>query len=732
MSNLHPHQPPGWAAPLIVIGRPGQSGSTAISLPNPVYISWAITNDGPQSSSEPYSIDLYVDGVMAEQWLGSQFEPLSYRFIGDWNNLTNQLKLTPGSHTFTLVVDSLNRVPETNEADNTFTVEVNVGGDNPVQSAVTRLPDLALFTPEGWDAPLVLTSYSGRTMNGPLSVDVETHVQYAFKSQGASSVLRSVPVHLYVDGVLVREQSWRWSLADQSTTEPWAGLLDTLRLKPGTHDLRLVVDPGNVIEELDETNNTYQASYTWNTGPVGPAPSLPPVITAMAPASLDAPNLVPGWRFGWDGPIIISTTQDTFTNNTPMVVQQHWTDVVVQNQSIHDAGSFSVDLYLDGEKVRSFSFDNGLRGGRVGWHEDWGGLLVTVPPLAGLHTLRLVIDPQNEVAESNEADNVYETTVEWFNVAPDPRPSIVYTDAELSDMLAGLPALLDDSSVVVNDTGADRIPDILSAADAGYYLLTGGSFLDERLSVFLLSHADYLRRVNDSYAEKFATSPESDYPALLANREKLKTSNPAFKTRYRGRAAVIVDAERPFADVLNSLTHELGHSRQDFVNPGQTEAQTTYYLQALQEAQAQQFERAFWLAVERFAGETLLAYPDHAGFTDLVDFRFDTWKGNINADEHYLGYLLAWTAVLADVALDDLGQRLVNDGQLDADAALRVYDHLVSLHPSTIEEYVTVRVELFDQTVPTMRTLAKGRLTLNLDPDQEGSPDLRTPALLLP
>jgi hypothetical protein len=284
--------------------------------------------------------------------------------------------------------------------------------------------------------------------------------------------------------------------------------------------------------------------------------------------------------------------------------------------------------------------------------------------------------------------------------------------------------------VVVNDTGANRIPDVLSAADAGYYLLTGGSLLDERLSVFLLSRADYVRWVDDSYAEKFATNPESEYPALLASREKLKTSNPAFKARYLDGAAVVVDAERPFAEVLNTLAHELGHARQDIVNPAQTEAQTTYYLQALHEAQAQQFERAYWLAVERFTGQTLLAYPDHRGFTDLVGFRFDIC--NVNADEHYLGYLLAWTAVLADVALQDLGQQLVNDGKLDADAALRVYDHLVSLEPSTVEEYVTVRVALFDQTVPTMRTLAKGRLTSNLDPDQEGSPDLRTPALLMP
>lgn len=733
VSNLQPHKPSGWASPLVISGSPGQSSATATSLPNPVYVSWAITNDGPQSFNESYSIDLYVDGIMAERWRGSGFEPSSYRFIDDWAGLTDQIKLTPGNHTFTLVVDPLNQVPETNEADNIYTVEVVIGGDNTSQVVATRLPDLAVLTPEGWDAPLVLTSYSDGTVNGPLSVDVQTFVQYAFKNQGASSVLRSVPVHLYVDGVLVREQIWQWSLPDQETTGgPWSDLLNTLHLEPGPHNLRLVVDPGNLIQELDETNNTYEAAFTWSTGPVDPAPSLPPIIAATAPEPLDAPNLVPGWRFGWDGPIIISAAEGTTTNDPPVVGQQPWIDVVVQNQSVQDAATFSADLYVDDIKVRTFNFDNGLGAGRVGWHEDWGNMLNTVQPTVGPHTLRLVIDPQNEVAESNEADNVYETTIEWSTVAPDVPSPITYTDAELNDMLAGLTALLDDRSVVVNDTGANRIADVLRIADAGYYLLTGGSYRNERLNVFLLSHADYVRWVDDSYVKQFATSPESEHQTLLVNREKLKTSNPAFKTRYLGGAAVVVDAERPFADVLNSLAHELGHARQDFVNPAQTDAQTTYYLKALHEAQAQQFERAFWLAVERSTGETLLAYPDHASFTDLVDFRFDTWQGNMNADEHYLGYLLAWTAVLADVALEDLGQRLVDDNQLDADAALRVYDHLVSLQPSTIEEYVTVRVALFDQTFPTMRVLAKRRLITNLDPDLEGSPDLRTPALLLP
>jgi hypothetical protein len=89
-------------------------------------------------------------------------------------------------------------------------------------------------------------------------------------------------------------------------------------------------------------------------------------------------------------------------------------------------------------------------------------------------------------------------------------------------------------------------------------------------------------------------------------------------------------------------------------------------------------------------------------------------------------------AVLADVSLQGLGQIFVGENQLDADAGLRVYDHLVSLHPSTIKDYVTVRVGLFDQTFPTMHALAKRRLIVNFNPGLQGSPRLRTPALLMP
>jgi len=49
--------------------------------------------------------------------------------------------------------------------------------------------------------------------------------------------------------------------------------------------------------------------------------------------------------------------------------------------------------------------------------------------------------------------------------------------------------------------------------------------------------------------------------------------------------------------VLNTLVHELGHLRQDVVSPALTVAPRSHELSGLLEAQAQQFERAFWAVV---------------------------------------------------------------------------------------------------------------------------------------
>jgi hypothetical protein len=194
-----------------------------------------------------------------------------------------------------------------------------------------------------------------------------------------------------------------------------------------------------------------------------------------------------------------------------------------------------------------------------------------------------------------------------------------------------------------------------------------------------------------------------------------------------------VDAERAVADVIGSLAHELGHMRQVLLNPDQDDgAYESYQRKAVQEAQAQQFERAFWLGLESFTGLTMLAYPDYQGFRDLVADTFDSWYADPNQEEHFLGYLVQWLAVLDDPNLADLKQELVAQNRLEFSTSLRLYDYLVGLSPESIEGYVNSRIRALDTYAGTIKAMSRGRLVFDLHPDIEGSPDLRESGLLVP
>src|SRR5690554_5762992 len=87
---------------------------------------------------------------------------------------------------------------------------------------------------------------------------------------------------------------------------------------------------------------------------------------------------------------------------------------------------------------------------------------------------------------------------------------------------------------------------------------TSGPCLARPQSIHLLSHADYQDWIDASYVSRFASRPQTQHAALLDERERFKTQVLGLMTRHQGIAAVVVDAERPFADVLNTLLHEMG------------------------------------------------------------------------------------------------------------------------------------------------------------------------------
>ena len=712
---------------------PNDTSRTDVTTDGPIYVSWAYQNSGNRHLVWRHHVDLYIDGIFVERWETDILETDTHRFVRDWSGVLSAINLEPGTHRARLVLDPLDEVPELREDDHLMEFDFVVTG-TPAEPSVGRLPDLVPYAPEGWGGPLVVNSYLGRTEDGPLSTDVTTIIQFGFKNAGQVSALGEVEAHVYVDGIFVMGAVWPLVLADQTLAlDPWPDLLETMNLKPGTHSVRVVIDPGNRIDETDESNNEYQAAFSWGTGPVPSAHLLPLPSQAMAPAPLDAPNLVPHWRFGSDGPVVVASREGTDTQQAVIVGSVAYIDVSVQNQSPVGTGPFKAALYLDGALIHEFEFP-ALPAGQGSTFIDWACSSPCLALQPGQHQLRVVVDSEQDVLEANEADNTFETTIEWV-AEPQTEPTATsYSVDELQAALDGLAALVDDRRAVLGPEGTANADSLLAMADAGYFIMTGASFRDERITVLLLSSQEYVDWIDDEYVERFATASPQEYPDILERRESLKAEHPAFKTRWRGRVFLVVDAQRPFVEVLSALVHELGHARQDFVNPLQTEADPTHFLDAIQEAGAQQFERAYWLAVQAFLGTPLLSYPRHEAFEDVIDAQFDTWEDHYRTDEHALGYLIAWLAVLTDDALRPHRNQLIATGSagLDVDGALAVYDRLAGLDPTSVDSYVGSLLRGLNALLPRMRELAKDRLVSGLDPQAEGSPSLLVPALMTP
>ena len=702
------------------------------------YISWAINNTGPNTLNYEFYVDLYFDDVMVERWRNQGLSTNYYSFVDGWEELRSRVRVQSGLHTLKLVVDSTNLVPEKNENDNVFErafvwepTELAAPEPTPVP---TRLPDLEPFAPEGWDGPVIATSYSGGAVDGPLSVSTPSYIRYGIRNAGFSSTPEDVWVHLYFDDILVEIDSWLGVLADGLVKRPeWTGLFEITNVSPGTHTLKLVVDPGDLVTELDEENNSFEKDFTWGAGPVPPLVAPAPDPVPIPPTPLTLPNLVPGWEFGWDGPIVVSHVPNTFLDDPLTVDETPFVDVIVYNQSFIGAvDPFSVDLFFDGEKVQTFEFSGPTQPEALRWWADWGYLADDVDITEGSHTLRVVIDSGNSVEEANEEDNIYEKTLVWGTGAPPDAVSVTYSEEELRAMVGDLQALLDTQGPAIGSNGADYTGEILRVADAAYYLITGKSINDERVEIGLLAQDDYIAWIDDSYVEDFAVAGGSEYPSILARREYLKRTAGGLKTRRFGEVAIVVDAGQEIGEVLNALAHELGHMLQDYLAPQQTEVDTTHYINAVQEAQAQQFERVFWLTLEEFTGLTLLEYPDYESFQDLVDDGLDYWIVDAERDEHSLGSLLQWLAVFHDPELRDLGQELVASGGLSASSALVLYEYLAGVEPESVQEYVEARLEAVDTVMEAVRVTSKARLVSGLHPDSEGSPHLRVPALLMP
>jgi hypothetical protein len=174
------------------------------------------------------------------------------------------------------------------------------------------------------------------------------------------------------------------------------------------------------------------------------------------------------------------------------------------------------------------------------------------------------------------------------------------------------------------------------------------------------------------------------------------------------------------------------------LNPDQQEvAAFDPLVSGLLEAQAQQFQRAFWLTIEEFTGETFLTYPDARMFRELIAQRAEGWIRGATQDEHFLGYVLQWLAVTTVPELEAAATELAEKGRLGAQASMDVYNYLIGLAPRDAQFFVR---GTYGRTSSAglatlynlMVAVGAERLVPGLHPDDEGLTNLRPVGILTP
>ncbi|MBN1697333.1 MAG: hypothetical protein JW881_07450 [Spirochaetales bacterium] len=154
---------------------------------------------------------------------------------------------------------------------------------------------------------------------------------------------------------------------------------------PVTHTIECVVDPDNAIQELDDENNDAEINVYVSYGERPREPTLPDLVCCdiSIPENMSAGE------------------NRTFT-------------ATIDNTGLEYTGGVSVKWYIDGQFIKStligLSFPPG---GSQQTSFSWTAY-------RGEHRVRIDIDPDNQIAEKNEANNSYESDSFYVNDIPDP------------------------------------------------------------------------------------------------------------------------------------------------------------------------------------------------------------------------------------------------------------------------------------------------------------------------
>jgi hypothetical protein len=394
----------------------------------------------------------------------------------------------------------------------------------------------------------------------------------------------------------------------------------------------------------------------------------------------------------------------------------------------------SRDLALEPRRTAAFTFDFKQR------YQENINRDGALPD--GNHSIRVIIDPKNSVAEGRETDNSYEyvfSVTDSVILPPAKRaPAPVQFAAQTSEGISKFKQLLQVVAPTLSEDGQiNYTAQVLEALDTPYYLLTGRTLQQERqeygLVISIDTRAQWLATNEQVCVLRHESTPPDRYATELAACYKSAVPNSGhFQSPREGRPPTIhYRGEYTPRYVVRGLMHEMGHFRH-WVLQRDTPSERTASHKAMAELLAQAFEAAGVRLLEELTGYNLTAF-DEITYWRHVDSNFDeVVSKHETGEEHNRGFLAAWGAVLNDPALATLRYKLTTFNSLDSAGNLDLYSYMVAIPWQTWAQRIDGYVANQTSTISTAKGLVRKRLAYSLPPDERPSFDFSKSAFSLP
>lgn len=339
------------------------------------------------------------------------------------------------------------------------------------------------------------------SVSSPRYAGQSATITATIKNQGTDDA-DSFNLKYYVDGTYIGEDTLSFGLdAGDNDTETYSYIVSS----SGSHVVKVFVDSDYEISESDETNNNRSETFSWSDPP--------------------KPDLI---------------IQDISISPTSPIVGENVTiTATVKNQGDADASQFSLKYYVDDLYIGDDTLTFGLNAGNTN-----NETISYTASSKGNHIIKVFIDSNYEITESNENNNERVEEFEWdypkgnLNVtvqnqnvqATGPSEVKLYSD----DWVTLIDSRTTDSSGFVSWTNIETGDYKLEAYYNGEYWVNGSTTVNEGATT-----NEILKR-NEPYAFDFkvynvSTGEDVTNQTILADTPlkyeiKIRNSSPVNRT----------------------------------------------------------------------------------------------------------------------------------------------------------------------------------------------------------